>query len=52
MRAQAEIANLAQGGTAVSIDTVPIVDEARRSTTISIPLVVQTGAELTPVCAQ
>jgi len=51
MRAQAEIAKLAQGGNALSIDTVPIVDDARRSTTISISSVVQAGPELTPVGA-
>ena len=51
MRVRAEIAKLAQAGNALSIDTVPIVDHARRSTTISIPPVVQAGPELTPVYA-
>lgn len=41
MRAQVETAKLAQGGNALSIDTGPIVDDARRSTTISISPVVQ-----------
>ena len=48
MRVRAEIAKLAQAGNALSIDTVPIVDHARRSTTISIPPVVQAGPELNP----
>jgi hypothetical protein len=51
MRAQAEIAKLAQVGNALSINTVPIADDAGRSTTISIPPVVQAGPELTPVYA-
>ena len=48
MRVRAEIAKLAQAGNALSIDTVPIVDHARRSTMISIPPVVQAGPELNP----
>jgi hypothetical protein len=46
-----EIANLVQGGNALSIDTVPIVDDVRRSTTISIPPLVYAGPELTPIGA-
>lgn len=46
-----EIANLVQGGNALSIDNVPIVDDVRRSTAISIPPLVYAGPELTPIGA-
>ena len=51
MRVRAEIAKLAQAGNASNIDTVPIVDDVRRSTTISIPPLVYAGPELTPIGA-